>query len=541
MMKRTVSIFILLVAAAASCIKNDIPYPVIVPHITALEAIGASSVSCNMDARTVKIKLEEATDITCVKITSVTIDEKNAKSSLDIVGVHDLSSPVEVVLSIYQDYAWTISATQEIERYFTVAGQVGATVFDIPNRRVVVYVSKSSDLENLKVLSMKLGPADITTYSVDRHSMKDFTNGISVDVSAWGRTEEWHLFAEVTDASVSVDNVNPWTRECYVSATGVAGETTIFRFRKSGTLPWTDVDDSDVTSSGGSFLAHLTELEPETDYECYVLNGSDETEVVEFTTDPARQIPNGGLETVSKVTGKDYYKWFDPSSPDPECRKIWWASGNGEGDDGYKGTASLGIVLTEPDIDCHEGKLSARAQSSQLAGILACGNLFTGQFTQIIGSSAGAVHYGRPWTTRPRAITLWYKYKGGLVDCVDEYPSDDVVRIGDKDRFQIFVSVGDWDYRKYGGDPDSPVRVSTAHDERSTLFTPESAGIIACGNVVSNKDVSEWTKLEIPLEYRSLDRKPTHIIIICAVNYRGDYMSGCSTARLWLDDFQVVY
>lgn len=540
-MKRKLSIFLLLAATAVSCIVNDIPYPVIVPHITALEAVGATGVSCNMDARTVKISLEEATDITCVKITAVTIDERKTSTSVNLIGEHDLSTPLEVTLSVYQDYVWTISAVQEIERYFTVDGQIGATHFDIPNRRAIVYVKKSSDLENLRVTSLKLGPSDITTYSLERHQMKDFSNGVSVDVTAWGRTEEWHLFAEITDASVSLDNVNPWTRECYVSATGVAGETTVFRYRKSGTMVWRDVPDKDVAADGGLFTAHMTDLDPSTEYECYVVNGTDETEVVGFTTDEARQIPNGGLEVVSKVTGKEYYKWFDPKSLDPECQKIWWASGNGEGDDGYKGTATLGIVLTEPDIDCHEGKLSARAQSSQLAGILACGNLFTGQFTQIIGSSAGAVHYGRPWTTRPRAITLWYKYKGGLVDCVDEYPSDDVVKKGDKDRFQIFASIGDWDYRKYGGDPDSPVRVSTAHDERSTLFTPESAGIIAFGNVVSNKDVSEWTKLEIPLEYRSLERRPTHIIIICAVNYRGDYMTGCSTARLWLDDFQVVY
>lgn len=536
-------LFCIMLAATLlhGCIKNDVPYPTIVPHITSIDIEGAKSVNIDMDKHRVDVVLDEIVNLKKVKVSGVEIDESMTKLSSEIVGFHDLSKDKEFTLSTYQDYVWTISATRPIERYFTVEGQIGSSVIDVENHRAIAYVDSATVRRNMNVTSMKLGPRDVTTYSKSRSEIRDFTQEVEVVVTAFGESEKWKLYVDFTGVSVKIDKINPWTREVILDATGVAGKVNGFRLRKKGDTDWTTIKDSGISTNGGAFSTHVYDLEPLTTYECLAFSGKDETDVMEFTTDEARQLPNHSFETVSKVTGQEYYKWFDPSSSDPECRSIWWASGNGEGSDGYKGTASLGIVLTVPDSDAADGALSARAQPNQLAGILACGNLFTGQFTQIIGSSAGAVHYGRPWTTRPKALRLSYKYKGGLVDCVEDYPPDDVVRKGDKDRFQIFVAVGDWDYRTYGGDPQSPVRVSTAKNERHTLFTPASPGIIACSNFISSQDQENWTEVVLPLEYRSMDRMPSHIIIICAVNYRGDYMTGCSSARLWLDNFRLEY
>ena len=35
--------------------------------------------------------------------------------------------------------------------------------------------------------------------------------------------------------------------------------------------------------------------------------------------------------------------------------------------------------------------------------------------------------------------------------------------------------------------------------------------------------------------------KPCKIVISCSANMYGDYMNGCSTNRLYIDDFQWVY
>ena len=61
-MRKILMIYTLIVATFTSCIKNDIPLPVIVPKVTSLEVDGASSVVINSDKRTINITLEEQTD-----------------------------------------------------------------------------------------------------------------------------------------------------------------------------------------------------------------------------------------------------------------------------------------------------------------------------------------------------------------------------------------------------------------------------------------------------------------------------------------------
>ncbi|MCQ2143639.1 MAG: PCMD domain-containing protein [Bacteroidales bacterium] len=561
-MKKTIRIICALAMALSlfSCVKpeefdqrlvrNDLPYPTLVPTFVSLEVDGALDVAIDAETRNVTVDLNEQVDIRKVYIKKCKVGI-SAKDSLKFegrrievepiaTGYHDLSNPMKVTLTTYQPYVWTINATQNIARYFSVRGQIGSTYIDAVNHRVIVYVSSKVDITDMEVLTCKLGPDGITEYSRTLSEMKDFSQGMSISLTTkYGVEETWSIFVEVIDFSVDIKKINPWTTEAYITADGIAGEDNGFRYRKAGEDVWNILGKANVTSDGGSYTGQFTGLEPSTEYEVLAYSGAQESETKTFTTAPDTQLPNHSFEVVTKVTGKDYYKWFDPMNADPLCQKIWWASGNGEGPDGLDGTATMGVILTVPDSA--DGKWAVCAQSSKLAGILACGNIFTGQFTEIIGGAAGAVHYGRPWSTRPKALVLSYKYQGGLVDCVDDYPVDDVVKLGDKDRCQIFVGVGDWDYHRYGGSADSPVRVSTAKNERSTLFTPSSPGIIGCGNFVTNETVTEWTELRIPLDYRSLDRMPTHIIIICAVNYRGDYMTGCSTAKLWLDNMRLEY
>ena len=50
-----------------------------------------------------------------------------------------------------------------------------------------------------------------------------------------------------------------------------------------------------------------------------------------------------------------------------------------------------------------------------------------------------------------------------------------------------------------------------------------------------------WAEYIIPLDYHDLDQMPTHIIISCAASQFGDYFSGCSTSKLWLDAFELIY
>lgn len=538
MMKKFLAYFLGAVLAC-SCISNDLPYPVIVPHITSLTVDGALGVEISYDSRAITVTLPETQDLRSVRIRDYEMDVEMAVTSLPLAGVHDLSKPLCFNLTTYQDYEWTIVAKRPIERYFTVLGQVGSTVIDDVNCRAVAQVGRKVNCSDITVSSLKLGPRDISTYSLQASQMKDFTDGISVDVSAFGLTETWHLFVEPTDVGVEIKDVNPWTREVYVSSTGVAGQDNGFRYRVAGSADWTEVSQSDISSDGGSFTAHICGLEPETRYEVYAYSGSENSTVEEFATDPATPLPNHSFENFSLVTGKDYYKWYNPYSPDPDGREMFWGTGNGEGPDGINGTASLGIVLTYPDTNsAPDGQYCVRCESKAFAGMLACGNIFTGQFSGLVGTTGGKVHYGRPWKTRPKALRFNMRYNSGIIDLVGTYPPGEVVKVGDNDRCHIIATVGDWDYREYGGSKDSPVLVNTSE---KIYFTKESRGIIGYGEYILNQSTDGWIEVEIPIEYRSLTRKPSHIIVICATSIRGDYLTGSSRSTLWVDNFRLIY
>lgn len=533
---------------ASSCVKNDIPYPVVVPHILSMDVAGAKEVTFNNDERTVLITLEESVDLKNVSIKGFTTDIEPdlLKISEKIAGRHDLSSPWTVTLSTWQDYAWTIVAERPVERYFTIEGQVGETVMDVENRRAIAYANKNVNLAEVKVKSLKLGPEGRSTYSPAQRDIKKFINAdgygapVEVEVSSFGDSEYWTLVVERSDISVNVKSVNVWTKEVYLTAVGIDGEDNGFRYRVVGDSGWEEVGGDALTMSGGQFTAHVTELQPATTYEFYAYTGDDKTDVQQFTTDPDRQFPNNSFEHFSKVTNATYYKWYDPSCSDPESREIWWACGNGEGEDGVAGTGTLNLVLTYPDgEDKVDGDWSVRCESKSPAGasVLACGNLFTGRFAKIIGTKGGSVNYGRPWTTRPKALKIWVKYQSGKIDLVGKLPVGDNTKKGDNDRCEIAISVGNWDYREMKGVPESPVYVNT---KEGIYYTSKSPGVIGFGHFVANESFG-WRQIEIPLEYKSLTERPTHIIVTCAASYLGDYLTGSSKTKLWVDKAELVY
>ena len=257
-----------------------------------------------------------------------------------------------------------------------------------------------------------------------------------------------------------------------------------------------------------------------------------------FTTESAAQLPNNSFEHFSLVTGADYYKWYNPACDDHESREIWWASGNGEGKDGVAGTGAFGLVMIYPDCkDKMDGGWSVRCESKSLNGVLACGNFFTGRIAKIVGWTGVSMNYGRPWTTRPKALKVWCKYQSGVIDLVGKKPVGDNTKIGDNDRCEIAISVGNWDYRNMGGTAASPVYVNTTN---GIYYTEKSPGVIGFGHFVSNESF-DWTLVEIPLDYKTLTEHPTHIIVTCTASYLGDYLTGSSQSKLWIDKMELIY
>lgn len=557
---KKILIYTIAMLGLVSCISNDIPYPVLIPNITSLEVAGSEQVDIDFAKRTVTVHFSETTDLRNVNIRSVEFDQEMTTSSLEIVGTHDLSkNPLVFTLTTYNEYEWRIVAVRDIERYFTVNGQVGSTVIDAENCRVILSVGKLADLTKLQVTSAKLGPeGDVTVYDPTLASIvgtaQDFSDVYNVTVSAFGATEVWSIYVEVVESSVSLGKVDPWTTEAYVNSVGVAGMENGFQYRRKGDDTWMDVPNDAITSDGGSFVGHITGLRPETEYEVLAYCGNDRTDAKEFTTGAAVQLPNSSFEYVSKVAGGDYYKFYDPSCGVDEGKTMFWGSGNGEGSEGVSGSAGLGVIITTVDTkDKVDGKQSVCAQTSETLGMLAAGNLFTGQFAGLVGTEGGKVNFGRPWTSRPRALKLYCKYSTGKMNIINGMPSGVSLSSADYDRAQIKVAVGNWDYRTYGGTPDSPVLVNTTDSKTFVDFAVDNS-TIAYGELTVYNDgytinrgtkvsgsTEAWVEYTIPLDYSKVDELPTHIIISCAASQYGDYFTGYSKSKLWLDAFELIY
>lgn len=553
-MKKALIYIMIPVFFLTGCITNDIPYPIVVPHITSLSVQDAVDVDIDYDAQEVTVYVSETTDLRRVVIQSVEMDMEIAKPSIELCGVHDLTSPLKFKIRTYQDYDWKIRAERPVERYFNVVGQVGSSVVDEYNCRAIAYVSKGTDLENIEVTSIKLGPRDITTYSPDPFTLKDFRAGATVDVSAFDKTETWTLYIEESEISVEISKVNPWATSVYVTATAVAGKEISFMYREKNASDWVSADAGDVTSDGGTFVAHIKGLQPGTDYETMVRSGDESTPAVGFTTEQATRIPNGSFEYASLVSGSNYYKFYDPSCGVAEGETMFWGSGNGEGPEGVNGSANMGIVITTIDKENKvDGRQSVCAQTSQMVGILAAGNLFTGQFAGLVGTEGGRVYFGRPWTTRPVALKLYCRYTTGKIDIIGGMPPGVSLTKNDYDRAQIKFAIGNWNYKTYGGTKDSPVHINTT-DPSTFVDYSKDPSTIANGDLIIHKDgyilngsdkvdatTSEWAEYTIPLNYHTLDEIPTHIIVSCASSQFGDYFTGCSTSKLWIDKVELVY
>lgn len=548
-MKRFCSYICLLAAALtlACCIPNDLPYPVIKGAFASLDVPGAREVIIDEQNCIVTVSLPEEIDPSAVSIKSAAYVHPDTRCEPQIEGVWDLSSPKEVTLKTYQDYTWTIRSTQEIERYFTVRGQVGSTVVDAPNRRVIAYVSARESLRNIAVTSLKLGPVDVTSISPSPEAMKDFSQGIQVEVSFRGRTEIWSLYVEQTENAVEISYVDPWTTRARVVAQGAAGSQNSFRYRKEGDGEWTEAGE--VTQDGGLFYTFIGPLEPETAYECVAVCGSDVSQPVLFSTEAAAQLPNAGFEAFSNAESANYYSWYDRSSSDPGHNSKWWDSGN-------VGSTTIGAsyCIAQPDTeDKISGRASAQLVSRYVVIKFAAGNTFSGEFVRVVGTQGGVLNFGRPWTHRPSAVRLWAKYECGEIDVIDSYPEGSPVKKGDADCCQIWMALGDWDYKKYGGTSQCPVQVNTT--DKSTFFSQDDEAVIAYGEFAAAMSSPAWTgmpqvvqtgengwmQLVIPISYKDVSRRPTHIIVAFASSRLGDYFTGSSKSRLWIDDVEMLY
>ena len=199
----------------------------------------------------------------------------------------------------------------------------------------------------------------------------------------------------------------------------------------------------------------------------------------------------------------------------------YWGTGN-------KGANAMSeINPTSPeDVDVVNGK-AARMESKSVFGVMAGGNIYTGYFVERVGTEA-VVSFGRPYNCRPTTMHGYYKYAPKLIDKVKP-PYENLK--GQSDICKIFVVLTDWA---------EPYLVKTA--EKNFLNPATNPGVIAYGELEDNKGTDgAYKEFTINIEYRDLDRKPTHVVVVAVASKYADYFTGAIGSVMYVDEFEFGF
>ena len=352
-------------------------------------------------------------------------------------------------------------------------------------------------------------------------------------------TKEFKIIVNnMTVEPLDVPRYDMWAKKVKLHGQVIEGRNVgedagfMYRVKKEATqdVPNEWIKIQTTPQEDGQYRYELTGLTPATTYEFTMYDGDKVNETIkEFTTEEAAQLPNAGFEEWHQ-NGKTWYVYNQGG-------QMFWDSGNKGATTGIAG--AFGSSMTTPDEELfHNGK-SAKLRSSKVAGILAAGNLFIGEFLNTEGTN-GILGWGRPWNSRPKAIKGYVKY---VPVGVDNARIDD----GDDDG-SIYIAIGDWNGAEYNN-YNWPVIIRTA-DPEGSLFNPNRGtytgdGIIGYGEMVFKKvyqgENGEMREFEIPIKYRSLERLPKSIIVVAAASKYGDYFVGGDGSTMWLDELELVY
>ncbi|MBD5213636.1 MAG: hypothetical protein HDS75_02265 [Bacteroidales bacterium] len=521
MIKRVCLILALvsLIAGLSSCIKNNIPYPRIQANFQTftLDEDG-SNVTIDSTACTVSIVLSENSDIYALSVKSYTLTP-GAKVVGDSLLGHpiDLSSPMTVTLKLYQEYDWTISALQNIERYFSVAGQVGAAAIDPAAHRVIVTVPESVNTSEIKVLSCKLGPSEaVTTPAIEGETI-DLSKPFTVDVTAFGRTEKWTIYAEITKATVTTVSADAWTRVAWVYGQAEEGKNNGFQYRRGDSDEWIDVPADWITTEGGSYYARIIHLQPETEYAARAYSDNEYASEVVFTTGAEAQVPNSNFADWW-LNGKVWCPWA-------EGGEQYWDTGN-------RGATTLGPSNTVPTDDTPTGKGKAAMLETKFVGIgslgkLAAGNIFVGSYVKTDGTN-GILSFGRPFTQRPTKLKGYLKYNCTTIS--NSSAGYEYLK-GRPDTCIVWTALID---------SEEPFEIRT-NPKNQQLFDPNGDYCVAYGNIQYGHSVNDYIQFEFDIDYKSTSRVPNYILIVASASKYGDYFTGGNGSILYVTDLELEY
>lgn len=410
----------------------------------------------------------------------------------------------------------------------------------------------------------------VTNYKGELHSKKDTITGIKaqenvilryriassgssnigVTVDDATKTYTYTIGVPVTATSTLVASANAWSTFAYLtgevpSFADVFDQSKLeFQYKTADAAEWTKVaTEITVEEKDKKFSTKLTGLTPATAYQyrLYYNNGSEEgitSNVVEFTTEEATQLPNANFDDWYCRTGKYALKttevWYACSENYYNTNGTFWDSSNPGTGEGIAVLVSNPLNPTQgvsSPVHTSGGK-AAQLKTAVSSGYIAAASIYSGTFGKITGIPDAEINFGQPFTSRPIALKGYYQYTPQVINYVERQPEGvTIVKNETMDECSIYIALAKKTYVINNG------------DESTYIDFANDNNIIAYGELPSGVATSNngFTEFNIPLKYKSLTDKPTHIILVCSASKYGDYMTGGEGSTMYLDDFELIY
>lgn len=325
----------------------------------------------------------------------------------------------------------------------------------------------------------------------------------------------------IPDTEITTLSVDAWGKFAYVYAqynTESEPDGLGFKYKKRSDSDWMTFDGT-LEKDGIHFSARISGLEPNTSYDFKAVSTKDDKDenVLSATTEKTEQLPNMNMDSWCQSGDA----WF----PNGNMSSLFWDTANG-------GTADYGYVPTVPEsenvISGKAAKLSTIKATVAIITKLAAGNLYTGQFGEVVMSGGGGaiLNFGRPYSCRPTSFKGYVDYRPQKIGefCDTKY----MHMKGQNDHGQVFVMLTDWT---------EPREINTT---KGNYISPDDPSVIAYSEMTFTENTNGYVEFNLPIEYRD-DRKPTYILLICAASKYGDYFTGAVGSVMYVDEMSFGF
>ena len=362
------------------------------------------------------------------------------------------------------------------------------------------------------------------------------------------KTAEKDLVFNYTEpANLSVSDIDLWANTALVTAKGLSEDAKV-QYREQGTEAWFDATANDNgtytiapvwnESTNETKLTVYTPAEGTgvwagKTYEYRILEGETETFSSTFTPEGTGDIiPNGDMSGWSEIERTGL---MTANVPYPNAAgDTLWDSGNN--------SFTNALCTEDGAYGC------AKLASKSTLNILASGNLFTGKF--VMGGMSGTVNFGQPYTYTARPSALKLRYHATIGD-VNSSNSTAGVKIekGQPDIAVIYVAIIDWSERHsvISGLAGENTGAGSWNPATMEGLDAEKEKVIAYGlyDITTSTAGEDLVDLTIPLNFYDVEAAAPQgnytLVISCSCSKYGDYLNGCSSNVMYVDDFQWVY